>query len=190
MSSLKCYRTLISITVFICCVFPLHVLGQEIDNLSVKTGNDTIVVSFSLSLNHKSVQEIKQGMDKEMRFYIDLFRVWKVWPDEFVIGKQYLRTLKSDPIKKEHVASSNDGSVIIEKRFKSLESMLDWTMSVKDLKLTHTNDLEPGSYYIKVTIESRVRNLPPVIGYLFIFLPENEFKIKEKSSLFLLEGRK
>lgn len=176
-----------SIIIVVFCVFPARAQGQSVEDFSVKTDNNSIAVSFSLALNHKNAQEIKQGLDKDIRFYVDLFRVWKVWPDEFVLGKKYLRTLKSDPIKKEHVASSNDGSIIIEKRFRSLESMLDWSLSVNDLQLTNTEDLEPGTYFVKVTIESRVRNLPPVIGYLFIFLPENEFKIEKKSSRFLVE---
>ncbi len=175
------------IIVVMFCVFPTRAHGQSVENFRVKAENNSIVVSFSLALNQKSAQEIKQGLDKDIRFYIDLFRAWKVWPDEFVLGKKYLRTLKSDPIKKEHVASSNDGSIIIEKRFRSLESMLDWSLSVNDVQLTNTENLEPGSYFVKVTIESRVRNLPPVIGYLFIFLPENEFKIEKKSSRFLLK---
>lgn len=187
MSSLIFHRASISLMIFIYFLFPALALGQSVENFKVHTNNNSITVSFSLALNDKSVQEIKQGLDKDVRFYIDLFRVWKVWPDEFVLGKKYLRTVKSDPIKKEHVASSNDGSIIIEKRFRSLESMLDWSLSVRDLVLASIDDLEPGSYFVKVTIESRVRNLPPVIGYLFVFLPENEFKIQRKSSLILLK---
>src|SRR3990172_5879163 len=110
--------------------------GQMIAGPEVKLINNDIFVSFSLNLEDKSLQEIKRGIDKELKLYIDLFRIWKIWPDEFVLGKMYIRTLKADPIKKEYVATSSDGSSLIERRFKSFESMINWTLSVKDLKLT------------------------------------------------------
>ena len=59
--------------------------------------------------------------------------------------------------------------------------MLQWALSVSNLKLANVSDLEPGVYFVRATIESRIRKLPPVIGYFIIFLPENEFKIKKDS---------
>jgi len=177
---------------FFFCFFFLPVLseGQSITGPEVRLNNNEIYVSFSLSLEDKHIQEIAQGLDKELKFYIDLFRVWRIWPDEFVLGKAYTRTLKSDPIKKEYVAASNDGNVLIKKRFKTPESMLAWTLSVKDLKLTNTRELDPGQYFVKITAESKIRKFPPVIGYLFIFLSENEFKIEKRSFFFPIEGAK
>jgi hypothetical protein len=49
-------------------------------------------------------------------------------------------------------------------------------------------ELEPGQYFVRVTVESKIRKLPPVIGYLFIFVSENEFKIVRDSALFPIEG--
>jgi hypothetical protein len=169
-------------------IIPSVSAGQEINHFDVKLQNESIFVSFSVVLGEKSIHEIKEGVEKELKFYIDLFRVWRIWPDEFVRGKMYLRTLKSDPIKKENVALSNEGNVIIEKRFKTLKSMLNWTLSVNDLKLSRTDELEPGTYFIKVTVESKVRKLPPLIGYFLVFLPENEFKVTERSSFFVIGG--
>lgn len=141
-------------------------------------------------IEQKNVNEIRQGVDKELRIYVDLFRVWNIWPDEFVTGKSYMRAFKVDPIKKEYSATSNDGSVIVEKRFRSFESMLDWTLTVAELKLTNTRELDPANYFVKVTVESKIRKKPPLIGYLLIFLPENEFKITKKSTIFTIEGTK
>jgi hypothetical protein len=42
--------------------------------------------------------------------------------------------------------------------------------------------MEPGTYFVRVSAESKIRKLPPVIGYFMIFLPENEFKITKDSS--------
>jgi hypothetical protein len=157
--------------------------AAEITGPEVKIQDNEIHVATALSLDEKSLLELRGGMTKEFRFYVDLFRVWKMWPDEFVLDKFFIRTLKSDPVKKEYLATSSDGNTLIQKRFKSLESMLQWALSINDLRLANIRELEAGIYYIRVTVESKIRQKPPVIGYFLIFLPENEFKISKNSSL-------
>jgi hypothetical protein len=167
---------------------PVMSEGQVMTGPEVKLVNNDIYVSFTLNLEEQNLQEIKKGIDKELKFYIDLFRIWKVWPDEFVLGKMSVRTLKADPIKKEYVAHISEGNTLLEKRFRSFESMISGTLSVKDLKLTNTREIDAGEYFIRVTAESKIRKLPPVIGYLFIFLKENEFKVVKDSPFFVIEG--
>jgi hypothetical protein len=157
-------------------------MGAEITGPVVDMRKHEIYVTTALSLDDNILQELRNGITKEFRFYIDLFRVWRLWPDEFILDKFFVRTIRCDPVKMEYIAKSNDGATLTKKRFKSFESMLSWALSVNNLKLAGTRDLEPGAYYVKVTVESRIRKLPPVIGYFMIFLPENEFKISKKSS--------
>ncbi len=181
-------RFIVILIQLVSAFLPVLSEGQVIYGPVVKLASNEIYVTFSVTLEEKNIQEIRQGIDKELKIYIDLFRVWRMWPDEFVLGKFYVRTIKADPIKKEYVATSNDGNVIIEKRFRSFESMLDWTLSVNDLKLTNMRELEPAKYFVKITVESKKRKFPPVIGYLFIFLSENEFEITKDSGFFIIEG--
>ena len=178
-----------SILMLLIAVFcPRASESQTVTVPEVKLVNNDLFLSFSLSLQDKSLEAIRGGVDKELKFYVDLFKMWKVWPDEFVIGKAYVKTLKVDPVKKEYVATSNDGSLLIEKRFKSIESMMQWVVVFRDLKLTNIRELEPGQYFVRVTVESKIRKLPPVIGYLFIFVSENEFRIMKDSAIFTIEG--
>ncbi len=177
-----------SILLLVFAVFcPSASESQMVAGPEVKLVNNDLFVSFSLSLPDKSLEAIRGGVDKELKFYIDLFRIWKIWPDEFVLGKTYVKTLKVDPIKKEYVATSSDGSLLREKRFKSFESMMEWVVAFNDLKLTNIKELETGQYFVKITIESKIRKLPPVIGYLFIFVSENEFKIVKDSTVFTID---
>ena len=170
-------------------LMPLSSESQTVSGPEVKLVNNDLYVTFSLGLSQNSIEAIKNGVDKEFKFFIDLFKVWRVWPDEFVLGKAYVRTMRVDPIKKEFVATSNDGTVLVEKRFKSFESMLDWAISFRDLKLTNTRELESGQYFVRVIVESKIRKLPPVIGYLFIFVSENEFRLIKDSGYLAIEGR-
>ncbi len=184
----KMYRFPVMFILILLLIFPALSEGQSIAGPDVKLVNNDIFVSFSMNLEEKKVKELQQGMDKELRFYIDLFRVWRVWPDEFILGKSYAVSLKSDQIKKEYVAKTDDGSVVVRKRFKSLESMLEGTLSASDFRLTNARELDPGNYFVRITVESKIRKLPPVIGYFLVFMSENEFKVRKDSAFFLIEA--
>ncbi len=159
--------------------------AAEIIGPEVKLQDSEIHVTTSLSLDENHIQELRNGIKKEFRFYIDIFRTWKMWPDEFVVGKIFVRTLKCDPVKMEYIATSSDGSTLLEKRFKSFESMVRWAVSVSNLKLANTRELEPGAYFVRVTVESKIRKLPLLIrDFFFIPISENELKIKSDSPLF------
>ncbi len=181
-------KTFLRLLTFNCLLFSLLLcssspsVGAEITGPVVNLRENEIHVTTALSLDETILQELRNGITKEFRFYVDLYRVWKMWPDEFVLGKFFIRTLKCDPVKLEYIAKSNDGTTLVQKRFKSFESMLQWALDINDLKLANMRELEPGVYYVRVTIESRIRKLPPVIGYFMIFLPETEFKISKRSS--------
>lgn len=174
----------------LCSVFCLLILAVpgfavEISGVNVKINNNDMYVTASVKPDQKFMDDMNNGVSKELIFYIDLFRVWNIWPDEFVTGRKLVNILKSNPIKREYIATNIDGHVHLEKRFKDLESMIDWVMNIGDIKLTNTKELESGAYFVKVSIESRIRKLPPVIGYIIApFLPEKEFGISKNSPPF------
>lgn len=174
-------RIILSLALLSLFLMPLNASGAEIIGPNARVMNDEIVVSTALALDEKNIGDLKNGISKEITFYIDLFRVWRIWPDEFIAGKKIVKTLRSDPIKKEYTATTFDGTTLIEKRFKRFDSMLDWTLTVKDLKLINVKELQQSEYYVKVSVESRLRQLPPVIGYLLFFVPEKDFKLSKDS---------
>ena len=173
-----------SILTYSLLLFPSLSSGTEIVGPEIKIVNNELYVTTGLLLDEKQVQDLKNGIAKEITFYIDLFRIWNMWPDEFVLGKTFVKTLRADPVKKEYVATSLYGMTIVEKRFNELDSLLKWSLNIKDLKLTNIKELEPDDYFVRITVESRLRRLPPVIGYLFFFVPEKEFTTAKDSSIF------
>jgi hypothetical protein len=181
--NLKIFYRLLFLSFFLIFFSSLST-AAEITGPEVTLKNSEIHVTTSLSLEENYLQELRNGIEKKFVFYIDLFKVWKMWPNEFVLGEALKRTLKSDPVKSEFIATSSNGNTIIKKRFKSFESMTNWALSIDDLKLTNTRELEPGIYFVKITIESKIRKLPPLIGPFIIFLSENEFKISKDSPNF------
>ena len=177
------YKFLLSASCWLLISFfsTAYVFASEISAVNVKLVNNELLISTSVNPDPKFIESMTEGMSKEFVFYIDLFRVWKVWPDEFVIGKKIVKILKSDPIKREYVATTFEGNTYVEKRFKNVESMLGWAMNISEMKLTNVRELEAGTYFVKIAVESTIRKLPPVIGYLFFFVPEKEFNISKNS---------
>ncbi|GAB4422427.1 MAG: hypothetical protein OHK0032_17920 [Thermodesulfovibrionales bacterium] len=169
-------------------LLPFDVFGAEIVGPEVRLANNEVSVMTGLVLDGKNIDELKNGVSKEITFYIDLFRVWKIWPNEFIAGKKLIKTLRCDPIKKEYTATSFDGATLIKKRFRDFDSMLGWALNLKDIKLINIKEIEPSDYFVRVTVESRLRNLPPVIGYLLFFVPEKEFKVTKDSPAFAIGG--
>jgi hypothetical protein len=178
-----------------CCLFCLWFFPSssecvEITELDVKADKNIIHVSTTVTLDEKHLTELRNGIKKEVNFYIDIFKMWNVWPDEFILGKYSLRTIHYDPVKTEYIATSNDGHKLIEKRFTSFQSMIKWALSIHELKFALPQDLEPGAYFVRVIVESKIRKLPPVLRDLLIFIPENEFKIEKDSPVFYIGEEK
>ncbi|MEC4684875.1 MAG: DUF4390 domain-containing protein [Nitrospirota bacterium] len=146
--------------------------------------DSVIRVSFQFDLDSNYVDEIRKGISKEVIFYIDLFRLWKTWPDEFIAGRKVVRNIKSDPMKKEYIATSFDGETLVEKRFNSFDSMMKWALNFNDVYLTSLKGMPSGTYFVRTTVESRLRNIPSLFGEIFFFLPDREFKVSSDSGLF------
>ncbi len=161
----------------------------EFSDINFRFSNNELYVSTAVKPDQKIMNDLNDGLSKEFIFYIDLFRVWNIWPDEFVLGQKIITTLKNDPIKREYFATRVNGNISLNKRFNDLESMLDWAMALSDIKLTNIKELEAGTYFIKITAESRIRKLPPVIGYLFFFVPDKDFSISKNSQTFQINTK-
>lgn len=160
--------------------------SSQINDVSVIINNNELFVTTSLTPESKFIEDILGGISKEIIIYIDLFRVWKIWPDEFVRGKKITRILKSDPIKREYYALNFDGNIRTEKRFKDSDSMISWAFNISDYRLTNIKDLDTGKYFVKVTIESHIKHLPPLLGYFLFFIPEKEFSLSKNSIKFMI----
>lgn len=168
---------------------PLESSGADISPVVVTASGGALHVAASIHPDAKFIEDLTQGLSKEVQIYVDLFRVWTIWPDEFVRGKKVTKTLKSDPIRREYVAVSVEGEVLREKRFRDIESMLGWAMQITNLNLTDVADLDAGEYFVKVTVEAHFRKLPPVIGQILFFLPHKEFSVVRTSPPFQVHQR-
>jgi len=160
--------------------------SADIQAVELSFRGQELQITTALVPDEDMLNELRQGLSKEIRFAFELMLVKALFPDEYILGQKITVTLKSDPIKREFAARMSGSGAQVEKRFKDVESMVSWALSLKDFKFTNVKELDPGTYYVRVSAESRVRKLPPVIKYLLFFIPETEFKVWRYSQTFSL----
>jgi hypothetical protein len=174
--------------VFLLFFLTLPLEAAEINDLNVSVHDNKIKISASLLLDKEQIEDIRNGGSKEIIFYFDLFRGWRIWPDEFILGKTFTQTLQCDPVKKEYIAQSLSGIKLKEKRFTSCDGMIDWALQIQEFQLTNTVELESAVYRVQARAESRLNRLPPFINLLFFFVRETELNVEKDSLYFQIEG--
>jgi len=155
----------------------------EVHPVRLSVRDRIIYADSGLTLDQTQLNDLRNGLHKELIFYVDLFREWDIWPDEFISGIRITRELRSDPVKKEFYMISTVGGLVSERRFTSLESLLAEALTLKGVAVASTSGLLPGKYFVKVSVESRIRKLAPIIGYLLFFVPEKEFSVENTSEV-------
>jgi len=181
--------SILLIAVSFASMVPTLALASDIYGPNVKLRGDSVLVTTGLNLDEKSIEDIQKGVSKEIVFYIDLFRVWNRWPDEFVLGSTIAHTLHCDPVKKEYTAETLRGNRLTTKRFESCKQLISWTMSLPDEVLAAATVLEAeAEYYVKTTVESKLRSMPSFTKLLFFFVPEAEFQMEKSSETFKANG--
>ncbi len=179
-------RKAVPFVIFALTVLYMPALGcaSDITTLSFRQTNQDIIVNASLQLDEKTIDDLNTGLSKEIVFNIELFRYRKIWSNEFIAGKSFVRLLQSNPIKREYVGTSIDGKAKTVKRFKDINSMIAWGVNIEELTLTNITLEDDGDYFVKISAEARMQAIPAVIGYIFFFLPTKEFSVSRESSLF------
>ncbi|KAF0182345.1 MAG: hypothetical protein FD164_1184 [Nitrospirae bacterium] len=165
---------------------PADASAAELQTIELMFQGQDLFVSTQVVPDDSFIEELRQGLSKELRLSFEIMNIRSFFPDEYILGKKLRIALKSDPIKREFSARVSDGMSVQEKRFKDIESMHAWALRIQDLKVTNVKELAPGDYYLKVTAESRIRKLPPLIKYLLFFIPETEFAVWRYSRAFSL----
>ncbi|MCK5427274.1 MAG: DUF4390 domain-containing protein [Thermodesulfovibrionia bacterium] len=179
--------TFIIISSSVCFLFiliPATALTVELMEPEIIIQDNNILVNTGLTDIEELETTIKSGIEKEIVFTIDLFRAWNFWPDEFVVSKKIHKIIKYDDLRGQYLASSYDGTEENKKKFKKFDdSMKDWFFTAKEVDLANIKELDPGNYYIRVVAESKSRKLPPVIGFLMLFIPEVEMSFAKESQV-------
>ncbi|MBI5409992.1 MAG: DUF4390 domain-containing protein [Nitrospirae bacterium] len=156
----------------------------DITGPEIKIINNDIIVMTSISDVSDIEKTIKSGVGKELIFTAELMRVYDFWPDEFVVSKKIRKVIKYDNLREQYTASTRDGINRVDRKFTDYNKMKDWIFSVNSINLANIKELEPGSYYIRLVVESRSREKLPLIGFVMYLLPEIEMSLAKESEPF------
>lgn len=146
--------------------------------------DNNIIVSAGIDNVRKLESTIKSGIGKEIIFTIELMRVWRFWPDEFIVSKKIKKFIRYDNLREQYFTFSHDGTTLIEKHFDDFNIIKPWIFAVEAVNITNIRELEDGDYYIRVIVESKSREQLPVIGFLMHFIPEREMSVIKESPAF------
>ncbi len=149
-------------------------------------------IIVNLSIDNVTVLEktIKSGIKKEIVFTVELLRVWKFWPDEFIVSKKIEKFITYDNLREQYSASSYDGLNRIEKHFENYNSMRDWIFNVKSVNIANIKGLDPSSYYLRIVVESKSLEDLPLLGVLTHLIPEVEMSMAKETIPFIIKDNR
>jgi len=157
-----------------------YIMGPE-----VKIINNNIIVKTSIAGLADFEQIVKASIGKEIIFTAELMRVWDFWPDEFIVSKKIRKIVKYDNLREQYRTSWRDGSTRADTIFTDFNTMKNWILSEDSISLANIKELEPGSYYIRIVVESKSREKIPLIGLLVYLVPEIEMSLAKESQPFV-----
>ena len=180
-------------------LIPAFCLAPGLNALAVTPGiigpdmeiiDNDIIVSLSIDNIGELESTIKSGIGKEIVFTVELMRSWIFWPDEFVVSKKIEKMIKYDNLRDKYLAASSDGIHRTNESIDDYSTVKSWLFSAKHINLANMKELEPGSYYIRVIVESKSLEQLPFIGFLMHFIPEVEMSMAKETGLFIVEENK
>ena len=158
------------------------VKAQIVGRMDIIDSN--IIVNLEINSITELESLIKSGIEKEIIFTVELLRVWKYWPDEFVVSKKISKFIKYDSLRERYRALYDDGINHSEIYIKDYTSLKKWIITVKNINLANVKELEKGDYYIRIIVESRSLEQLPLLGFLMHFIPEVEMSLAKESQPF------
>ncbi len=180
-------RFSVATIIFVCCaliLIPETAYTAELLLPEISIRGNEIIVYTGLSDIEEIETTIKSGVEKEIVFTIELFKVWNYWPDEFVVSRKIRRIIKFDNLREHYLATVFNENIPIERTFRDFSVMKKIIFKVDGVSLVKVKELDPGSYYVRVVAESKSRELPSVIGLLMLFIPEVEMSLARESYRF------
>lgn len=186
-------------------IFPPAVKAAGIADFSVKIphegtsphdsgpdGNgppDALLVSASVDPGSPFIKELQDGVEKKLTFYVDVFRKWHSWPDEFVLGRKIEREMECDNVKGEYFLATRESGKTEKKIYANCRGVMADAFSLKEVRLSNLHELNKAKYIVRVTAESKANDIAPLLGQIFFFIQEYEFKARADSQIIYMGTR-
>lgn len=166
-----------------CLVFLLIIIkssaafagDEKISDLTVSIQNNKdIMASARLikAFNSTIEGDIKNGIPKDLFYYILLKRKQSAWIDEELLSVTIKYTIKYDILKKQYIVISREDTKNSQKVFENYQEMIDLISRINNVKLAEINLLKPrDSYYVSIKAQMKATTIPFYLDYFFFFIP-------------------
>jgi hypothetical protein len=174
-----CRQDLAGIAFF--CLLTLIILpgvaaggDERIANLVVQIKNSDILVSANLirGFSQTTEEDIRNGIPKELFYYILLTRRQPLWFDEEMHSKTIKFTVKYDLLKKHYVVVKRVDDGVQQDVTEDFAAMKRLISTINNVKIADTSALnDRDTYYVSVKAEMKAAKLPFYLDYFLFFIP-------------------
>ena len=187
-----CFGTALAVLTALVIFPPVAAMAAGISGFSIRIPSgqsnppDQLLVSAKVAPGSRFLRDLQDGMQKRLIFYVDIFRKWHSWPDEFVLGTKIERRLECDNVKGEYTLTTSEAGKTRQTRYKNCNGVMGNAFILKNVKLSDLKELTSGKYIVRVTAESKAGNMAPILGQIFFFIQDYEFKAVAESGILYL----
>lgn len=148
--------------------------GEAIANLTAEFKGGFVVISAELinAFSPVLVEDIKNGIPKDLYYTILLKRRKAAWFDEEVASRTILFRVKADLLKKQYLVLRKSGREEEEIILDDYASMGRLISRIEDVKIASLGALKKRTaYYVSVKAEMKATNIPLYLDYVLFFVP-------------------
>jgi hypothetical protein len=147
---------------------------ERIANLVVQIKNSDILVSANLirGFSQTTEEDIRNGIPKELFYYLLLTRRQPLWFDEEMLSKTIKFTVKYDLLKKNYIVTKRVDDGVQQEITEDFAAMKRLISTINNVKIANTNALNNrDTYYVSVKAEMKAAKLPFYLDYFLFFIP-------------------
>lgn len=148
--------------------------NERIANLVVQLKDNDILVSANLIRGFSQTTEegIRDGIPKDLFYYILLKRRQSVWFDEELLSTTVKYTVKYDLLKKQYLVTQRVNGTVRQEVADDFMAMKRLISTIDHVKIAETRILNNrDTYYVSVKAEMKASQLPFYLDYFLFFIP-------------------
>lgn len=147
-------------------------------NIIVTNTRDDLLLYLTVknAFPAKIEDTIDSGVPADFTFYINLYRVRRLWPDKEIVEMQVTHTIKYDNLKKEYVVTRSwEGNQALT--VKSFEKAKKLMTEIDSLTIVSLNALEKGKrFQVRAKAKLSKLTLPFYLHYVLFFVSLWDFE--------------
>jgi hypothetical protein len=151
-----------------------HAADEKIADLVVQATDTDILVSANLikGFSPTSEEDIRNGIPKDLFYYVLLKRRQPLWFDEEMRSKTVKYTVKYDLLNKQFLVTIRSNGTVHQETMDDFLAMKRLISTINNVRIAGTDVLNnEDTYYVSVKAEMKASQLPFYLDYFLFFIP-------------------